>query len=147
MDKTFLNSLSLNFFYINSGTIIFNFNNNLVTFVRCFKQYSSSFVFSCLCTNIWHFNTVVNRVTNTVHNWIQKIFNNRFIKFCVFTFNYKVNFFIQITLQVSNNTRETTENLIDRNHSDFHYTFLKFTGNCTKLLCIRTEFCCNSFCI
>ena len=39
---------------------------------------------------------MVERVSNTMHNWIKQIFYNRFIKFCIFTFNNKIYFFIKI---------------------------------------------------
>ena len=76
VNKSVFNSLLTNLFYINSGTIIFYFDYNEVSFIRCLKEYSTSFWFTCSPTNLWSFNTMINRVSYTVHDWIEQIFYN-----------------------------------------------------------------------
>ena len=85
-------------------------------------------------TLFWCFNAVVYGIAYTVHDWVKQVVYNSLVKFCVFTFYYKVNLAAKIAAQVTHNAREAVEYGTNRNHADFHYAFLEFARNAAQVL-------------
>ncbi len=83
---------------------------------------------------------MIHGISDTMHYRIQKILYDRLVKLSILTFNDKIDFLVKITLKIADDTRKTAENLIDRNHPDFHDSFLQLPGNAAKILCVGTEF-------
>ena len=93
----------------------------MIPFLFRRENYTTGSRFACIFSNIRCFNTMINRITDQMHQWIRKCFYKVLIEVCIFTSKYQVYFFLQIPREVPDNSRKTTKDLFDRLHPGLHY--------------------------
>ena len=128
-NQSAFHGLCAQFFEIESGTVIANFDIDLATFViRPKMKYALGWL-ACSPARFRLFNAVIHSVADHVGQWILDGFNDGLIEFSFGAFHFDAHLFAASGGNIANRSGKLSPDVSYRLHPGFHYPFLQLSGD------------------
>ncbi len=127
-------SLVANLVCIDAGAVICNHDDNIVALMTGNQANLTGTRLTLCFTVIRMLYTMIQGITEQMHQWIADFINNGTIQLCVLTLNGKVDILVQLLGQVTNHAREAVKYLAYRHHSYLHNYGLQISSYPIHLL-------------
>ena len=124
-DNLFFQRLGFNLLGIDSTTVIFDLDDNLIALVISIQPNGSARWFSQTGTLCRVFNAVTDRVAHEMSERLGDGVQQAFIKIGVLTAYDQVNLLAALLRDIADHSRKAAEQLLYRDHSNLHYRTLQ----------------------
>ena len=133
-EETFFHSFAANDIRVDTFAVVGDHDDDVVALVaRDKSDFTDTRLALCLAL-VRHFDSVVERVAQEVHNRVADFVDDRAVEFGVLAFDCQIDFFVEFLGYVANHAREAVKDLADGNHADLHDDVLKIGRHSVHLL-------------
>ena len=119
---------------VDTSSIVDNFNDKLVAFLKGLQQKIAHRSLTGCKSRFWSFDTMVNGISNDVHQGITQVIQYRLVELGIFADHHQVNFFAENSRSIANDTLKFLKRRFHWKHAQTHREILDIFGDLTELV-------------